>query len=244
MDTFNEQNVIINFKLWKKLQFYQIFDLTSGTKIYGWNVHQLFFTVHTAFALIFNCYGTFGIVFTKSNTVSYVDLFDVFTTNTQIFLSLWRLFVLLNNTNRYLDLFKIAQINFLRSKQCSNYHKILYKHRDRLMMFTNCFLTYFVALVLQWIFIPLVINKFTIFENSNVRAKNIINYSFFVSTQTYNQYFIIFYIMELTIASITVYILIMTDILLISLCSTIVSQQGVLIHAFKNIGHEENPDTS
>ncbi|XP_060849780.1 odorant receptor 46a-like [Rhopalosiphum padi] len=97
------------------------------------------------------------------------------------------------------------------------------------------------AFGLQWFIFPLVVNVLTNLENSNIRAKNIMNLCFDVSTQTYNQYIDIFYLIETTIASLAVYILIMIDFLLISLCSAIISQQDVLINTFKSIGHNEEP---
>lgn len=38
MDKFNGENILINFKLFKQLQFYQIFH-SSEIKIVGWNIH-------------------------------------------------------------------------------------------------------------------------------------------------------------------------------------------------------------
>jgi len=50
--------------------------------------------------------------------------------------------------------------------------------------------------------------------------------------------------MEITISSMVTYFMVMTDFLLIPLCIAIISQQDLLIHAFKNIGHEEKPQIS
>jgi len=50
--------------------------------------------------------------------------------------------------------------------------------------------------------------------------------------------------MEAIIALCSMYSFIMTDLLLILFCSVLMSQQTILIQAFKNFGHEENPQTS
>jgi len=121
MDTFNEQNIFINLKLLKRLQFYQIFD-RNGKKILGWNVHQLFFIVFTIISIIFLCYGNAGFFFYKCETITNMDLFLIFVADTQVLLSIWKLFIILNHRENILDIIKIMQINFLRSEQWSNYH--------------------------------------------------------------------------------------------------------------------------
>jgi len=65
-----------------------------------------------------------------------------------------------------------------------------------------------------------------------------------VFTQAYNKYYFILYILETIPVSITGYILIMMDTLIISLCLAIIYQQEILIYAFKNIGYEDNPTIS
>jgi len=100
------------------------------------------------------------------------------------------------------------------------------------------------VVILQWFIFPIVINQILNFENSNVRAQNIINLCFGVATLTYNKFVLIFYLLEITVTSLTVYILIMMDALIISLCSAIIYHQEVLIYAFKNIGYEDNSTIS
>jgi len=46
------------------------------------------------------------------------------------------------------------------------------------------------------------------------------------------------------LTSLTVYICVMMDTLIISLCLAIIYQQKVLIYTFKNIGYEDNPTIS
>jgi len=77
-------------------------------------------------------------------------------------------------------------------------------------------------------------------ENSNVRYKNIMNLRYDVSKYTYNRYIVIFVLLETSIISFGVYFLVMTDLFLMSFCSVIITQQEVLIHAFKNIGYFEH----
>jgi len=160
MDTSNEKNILINLQLLKWFQFYQVFD-SSGTKIFGWNGHQLCFIVATVISLFLFCYGIAGFFFNNKCNIITNDLFLIFVVNTQVLLSIWKLFVYLNNRNKFLDLIKITQINFLKSDQCFNYH-------DKTITFTNYILIFEIVLILQWLIFPLVYNKFIVLENSDV----------------------------------------------------------------------------
>ncbi|KAE9531902.1 hypothetical protein AGLY_010104 [Aphis glycines] len=240
MDGFNEQNILINFNIFKELQFYQIF-YSSGIKIFGLNTHQLFYIFYALVALCIKSYGISTLFSTNCKFLSYIDYFIIFYVVNQMYLSFWKLFKCLNDRNRLLDLFKIAQLNFLTSEECTKYSKVLYKHRDKNSKFVNYYLIFSFVVILQWFIFPIVINQILYFENSNVRAQNIINLCFGVATLTYNKFVLIFYLLEIIVTSLTVYILIMMDTLIISLCSAIIYHQEVLIYAFKNIGYEDNP---
>jgi hypothetical protein len=244
MDKFNGQDVVINLKLFKQLQFYQIFDSSEGTKIFRWNIHQLFYIVFAVISISIQSYGISTSFTSNCNRISNIDYFLLSYTSTHVYLSFWKLIKCFNDRARFLDLFKIMQFHFLTTKECSKYREVLYKHRDKTIKFTNHFLIFSVVVIVQWFIFPLLINVITNFENSNVRAKNIENLCFDVTTKTYNQNIVIFYSIETTIALFTVYLLIMFDLLLISLCSAIISQQDVLINTFKSIGHNEEPQLS
>uniref|UniRef100_A0A2S2P497 Reverse transcriptase domain-containing protein n=1 Tax=Schizaphis graminum TaxID=13262 RepID=A0A2S2P497_SCHGA len=46
MDNFNGQDVIINLKLFRQIQIYQIFDSSEEIKIFRWKIHQIFYCVY------------------------------------------------------------------------------------------------------------------------------------------------------------------------------------------------------
>jgi len=88
------------------------------------------------------------------------------------------------------------------------------------------------------------VTTFTASEVENTRLPNILNLRFPVSTQTYNQYHFIFYLMEIVITTFPIYAIIVTDTLIISFSMVIISQQEILNRAFKSIGYEENLQSS
>jgi len=194
MDSFNEQDILINFNLFKRLKFYQIF-YSDGTKNFGWNIHQLFYIVFGLVGLCIQCYGLSTSFFNNCKNISKIDYFLMVYASSQMYQSYWKIFKCLKDRNRLLDLFKLAQLDFLRSEECAKYSKVLYKHHDKNFKFANYFLIISFVVIIQWFVFPLVINEILNFENSNVRAQNIINFCFGVSTQTYNKYFLIFYLL-------------------------------------------------
>lgn len=243
MNTFRDQDVAINLKLLKQCHFYQIFD-SSNRKVFGWNVHQICFVMFAVVVQCFVCYGNAGSVFEKDDVVSNIDYFLIFYTNIHTYLSLWKFIVYLYNSKKIGKVFNVTRINFLTSETCCNYSEILHKYRYKTIRFTNWYIIFSIVVIIQWLIFPLGINMFIISGNSNVRYKNIMNLRYDVSTHTYNQYIIIFVLMETTTLSFAMYFMVMTDLMLISFCSAIITQQEVLIHAFKNIGHEDKSQIS
>jgi len=67
------------------------------------------------------------------------------------------------------------------------------------MIFTNWYAILSFAVLLQWLITPVLVNLLTTSESSNVRLQNIVNLNFGVSTHTFNQNYVIFYLIELFI---------------------------------------------
>ncbi|XP_060876717.1 uncharacterized protein LOC132949713 [Metopolophium dirhodum] len=241
MSTLKDDDVAINLKLLKQCQFYQIFD-PSEIMIYGWNVHQLFYIVYTGVVQCFIIYGSVGLF--SEDTDNKIDYFLITFTNLNILISFWRLTVYLYNANKVSDLFNVTRYDFFTSEQCVKYKTTLYNYRDKIRQFTNWYVILSIVVTIQWLMFPIAINMLTTSENLNVRYQNILNLNFGVTAYTYNQYFVIFYIIEVNLTLYIAYIFIMTNVLLISFCSAIMSQQDILVQAFKNLGHENSPRIS
>lgn len=77
-------------------------------------------------------------------------------------------------------------------------------------------------------------------KNDNRRLENVINRRYPITVNTYNQYYVLFYIIETIIAIKSLYLILMIDILLLSIGWAITVQYEVLAVAFKNLGHDVN----
>ncbi|VVC36724.1 Hypothetical protein CINCED_3A012535 [Cinara cedri] len=99
--------------------------------------------------------------------------------------------------------------------------------------------------MLVWISSPYVLSK-TIVTIKNLDGSyakyrmNIFNLYFIASDETYNKYFNVFYLIEITVAICFTYFSVVFDIVVITICVTISCQLDAIGDAFQSLGHK-NP---
>lgn len=243
MDDLRIEEVSINLKLWKLYRFYHMLK-PNNTKIFNCNVYRLILFIYGA---IVNCvvlYSTIGFFVEMDDIISDVDIFLILFVMINFFFCSWRMCIILSKVNTICDVLKVSQLNFLKSKECLKHLNVLHEYRDRTIKITNYFFVFSVIVLVQWIVFPIMVITFTASEVENTRLPNIMNLRFPVSTQTFNQYYFIFYLMEIAISTFPIYVIIVTDTLIMSFSLVIISQQEVLNRAFKSIGYEENLQSS
>lgn len=232
----------INLKLMKRSRSYQIFN-PNGPKIFNCNAYRLLLVL---LLVLVNCnvvYSALGFFVEMEDTLSYIDSSVIIFVMINIFLCNWRFSVFLCNVKVIYDVFNVSRFDFFKNKHCCKYINVLTGYRDRTIKITNYFFVFSSTVMLQWILFPLVLITFTTLEDKNIRQLNIMNLRYPVSTHTYNQYYFIFYLMEVIVAIFTMYSMIIPDLLLISWCRAIMAQQEVLTQAFKYFGQEDNSQT-
>jgi len=239
MDKLEVEEVAINLELMKRSRFYHIFD-PNGTKIFNRNACRLLLFLYGSIANCIVAFSTLGFFVEMDDNLSFTDLFVAIFVLINFFLCYWRICVFMYNANAIHDVLSVSRFDLLKSKQCCKNVNVLNDYRDRTIKITNYFFLFSSTVMLQWFIYPLVIIAFLRPEDENGRFQNIMNLRYPVSTYTYNQYYFIFYLMEVVVAIFTMYAMIMPDILLMSVCWAIIAQQEVLTRAFKNFGHEDN----
>ncbi|XP_025207395.1 uncharacterized protein LOC112603161 [Melanaphis sacchari] len=237
MAIFNDHTVAINLKILKQYGFYQIFDPDSK-KVFGWNMYRLSFIALTVIIQCLVGFGNCGFFFELEDTINNIDVFLIIFSSSFNYLNLWKIIILLFNKNNILDLLDVTYLNFFKSKQCHNNVEILYKHRNRTLKCTKLYYNFCTLVIIQWVFYPIIINSFIANKNDNRRLENVINRPYPITVNTYNRYFVLFYIIETVIGIKSVYSLLMIDILLLSIGWAITVQYEVLAAAFKNIRHD------
>ncbi|XP_022163441.1 uncharacterized protein LOC111028952, partial [Myzus persicae] len=239
METFNDHTATINLKILKQYGFYQMLDPNSK-KIFGWNVYWIFFIILTLITECLICFGNFGFFLELEDTIDATDLFLIIFSNLLSHSASLKMIILIINRKKILDLLDVTDLIFLKSRPCRDNIKILYTHCSRALQLTNIYF-YTVAIVLfEWIIFPIIVNSFIEYNNANQRLDNVINRQYPVGVNTYNKYYILFYVFEITIGIKSVYLVLMIDVLLLSIGWAITVQYEVLAAAFKNIGHNKN----
>ncbi|KAL4090821.1 hypothetical protein QTP88_025591 [Uroleucon formosanum] len=243
MDDLRIEEVAIDLKLWKLYRFYHMLK-PNNTKIFNCNVYRLIFFIYGAIVNCMVLYSTIGFFVEMDDMISDVDIFLVLFVMINFFFCSWRMCIILSKSNTICEVLKVSQLNFLKSKECLKHLNVLHDHRDRTIKITNYFFVFSVIVLIQWIIFPIMVTMFTASEVENTRLPNIMNLRFPVSTQTFNQYYFIFYLMEIAISTFPIYVIIVTDTLIMSFSLVIISQQEVLNRVFKSIGYEENLQSS
>jgi len=239
MATLNNNAAIINLNILKRCGFYQMFA-PSHKKMFGLNVYQLYFIVLTVLTQFIISIGNLGLLFDLDDTINNVDLFLVIFATSFNYLTVWKVAVLVINKTKILELLDVTDLNFLKSKQCRNNIKILYKYRNEALQLTNLFHNFCVFVIVEWMIFPIMINSFLSYKTDNQRLENVINRQYPVDVNTFNKYYFLFYVFESIIGIKTVYLVLLIDVLLLSIGWAIIFQYEVLAVSFKNIGHNEN----
>lgn len=243
MAAFKAEEVIINLKLMKICGFYYMF-CPNASIMFNWTFYQLLFFVIIVMVQCLVVFGILGSFIQITKTFNIIDTFLYIINCIHNYLSLLKISIFLYNANRIWKLLDVTRLNFFTSKRCRGNIQLLYKCRVNTIKMTNLFFIYFNFLNIQWFIYPLVTNTYTMTDNTSQRSQNILNlFQFPIAIQTYNHYYIIFYLMESTITIFISYVLFNIDMFLLSLCSIIKTEYDILSRAFANIGYVHESQT-
>ncbi|KAE9536795.1 hypothetical protein AGLY_006857 [Aphis glycines] len=237
MKWLQDHEVAINLALFKRYQFYHIFNPNSS-KILNYDSYKF---TNVLFIVVVTSYNIFSAMCFFTDTVDTIDSIDLLLMifiYSIIIISLLKICVLLFNADQIWDLFDLTRFDFLSSRLCRKNVGILYKYRDRSITITNLYQNYSTLVFIIWMIVPLVLNTFAMTESPNQRYHNIFNMQYPVSASIYNNYYYIFYLMEIAMGIFVLNYSMIIDNFLISLCWAIIAQYEVITTAFENIGND------
>lgn len=239
MSSFEIQEVAINLALYKWFRLYHIFDLNSA-KLYGYHVHR---TIGVLFTIVIQCcilFGLLGFLVEMEDTIDGFDLFVFIFFNLINFLSVLKICVFLYKANDTWDLLDSTRIHFMKSKHCEKHSKKLELVRDKSIYLTNFVFGSAAITLIIWMTYPLLTNWFLIKAGNpqNQRYQNIFNMRYPVTIHTYNQYYNVFYGIEICIGIFELYSSVLIDTFLVSLSWVMITQYEILKNAFENVGNE------
>lgn len=238
MNTLENQEVAINLALFQRFGFYQTFDPNTTKYMFNFNIYKLTLVFLSATVLFINCFGLLGLILNMESIVDHFALFQIIIVHLQCFLSLLEVSVYIYNAEKIWDSLDIVRLCFLTSRKCHKFINILHKYRQKSVNITNFLLVAFLIMMFIWSVIPLFI--LMIRPNNNLqRYENIINIQFPVHVHVYNEYYFIFYTMELILVIYLVYVALFIDIYIISISYVLIAQYKIIARAFENVGYEQ-----
>lgn len=203
-------------------------------------MYRLTIILLTAVQGCINLCGLLGFFVQMEDTLDDIELLQLLFANLSYFLSAFKIIICVYNANKIQDLLEVTRINFITSAQCTKHVHILLKYRDMSIKITNCLSVSFAVVLLGWWICPLIFNRFVLKSNDEiVRYENVVNYRFPLTIAVYNDYFWIFYLMEVALGVFLAYAILITDCLLISISCVLIAHYEIHALAFENIGHEK-----
>lgn len=232
MESLNEDEVLINLSLFKRNRFYHLFDPNSK-KIFNYNAYRIYNIVFIV--IIQACYVISGIeLYMEMDSVDDINVMQILFVFFNNILSLLKITVFIYKADQIWDFIDLTRLDLLTSARCRDNERILNKCRDTLIKITNfCYIMGLMVFVI-WLIFPLMIEK-----NLDERRQNIFNMLYPVSTNKYNQYFYIFYVLEIMMGWFIFYYTMMIDIFIVTFCWVSIIQYEILGRAFENIGYED-----
>jgi len=228
----------INLNLLKRCYFYHIINL-NGPKFLNRNVYWLIFMVYLAIVMCIFLFGHVGLI-RMEDTVDAIDIILIVFTYSACYVCFIKSLVLLYRPDIVWNMLDATRIDFLTSKLCRNNTNSLYDQRERIIKVTDLYYYVLHIVFVQWTLYPCLFNAFD--DTTSIhRYQNILNLRFPISVGTYNQYFFIFYFLELIVLYYILYNLISYDILIMSMCWVITHQYKILAKSFADVGYENKP---
>jgi len=239
MDSLDDHEVLISLPLFKMLRIFNLCNPNSF-KIFNYNASRL---IVIMFMATTQCIHIYGLVY-YFVSMDLVNNFTGFTLLVAIYIinliSSFKASIMIYNSEGIWDLLNVTRIRFLSSHQCAKYTLLLHQHRKYSITLINIICVFGLLILCLWVLSPLVINLIMIKSGvTNTLNMNIFNLSFPVSLHTYNEYFFLFYGIEIIAAIVTLYLLTLFNAIFISLAFSFIAQYHVLFESYKNVIHNQ-----
>lgn len=234
----HDNNLMVDIKLLKITGLYQI--LSSNTvKLFGYNIFrfmtaiQIMIYLITVFVGILNVYYCTNDMFGMANNVMLIAAY---------LLASVKLYNIIKNADRLWNCVQSTSVIYLSYE----YHdrRTLEIGRAKSKLFTMFFISLWLTVVIGWLFSPF-LNKNhkmeEVFNNgTDYYRNNVLNLVYPVTDQFYNDNYVIFYILESTLAIFWVHSTLIFDVLTISMCVTLSYQLKTIASSYSSFGVKHN----
>jgi len=242
MDIRDDQNHLFNITLAKCTGLYQFFD-SQTMKFSGKNVYQICFMFITLCMCVVGVIMTIsGVYYWSNNMPLSVDYYWKSIVSLYTSYSMW---VVVQNSNDIWNCLSITCYGFT-SHSLRDRH-ILDRWREQSVLLTTILIiAYLTTSIIYFVSSLVVSNDILQVKNrdgsvSNYRS-NVVNLCLFVSDETYNAHYNMFYIGETLFVIFVAIGMYVFDFLLVTLCLAIRCQMQMVCTAFESVGHKSLGD--
>lgn len=238
-----ESNKSFIDSLFKRIRFYDLLD-PSSNKMFNYNVYKL---ISVLIVFIIGCcmiYGQMGYFIQMEDSIDTVDSLLIIFIDLITSLSSLKIIMIVYKANDIWDLLNATRINFLTSGHCQKYIHYIHYYSNLSTKISYLLIVLLIGGLLTWGGFPLVIYAIS-FRNVNAdcvqkeRIVTAINYRYPLTINTFNEHFILFYMIELAILTFDVFVHGVFDIFIVSVGFTIIAQYEIITRAFENICAKE-----
>lgn len=236
----NVDEFILNLKLASYTGLHQMIHPSSGTrKVLGYNVYHVFVMAYMVFVAITLALIPIG-MYLWDNDIGQIAMGLILLGNYAF--SIYKVVIVMRNSREIWDCVRVTRFDFLSSyggyrtdvlKLCSI--------RSNRITYTYSVCCY--AVLVLWYMTPFMLrnSKITIKYRDgtyhNYRM-NVHNLYVPVSSSTYNEYFLCFYVLEVMFGLCYIFFSVMFENYVVSMCLAISSQVETIGKAFESLGHK------
>lgn len=235
--------VTTNIALLRRLGFFVLFN-PNGRKIFNRNVSRAFCVLVTVVIECLTAYGVIGLFSGTDGSPDNINLSNLLVFYQINILCLVEMSTFMYKADDIWRLYDVTRADFLTGGRGRRHARVLNEYRDTSVMMTNYLCVFLIVSVLTWILYPQLLNAImfagsTHHESAaaNKRFYNVFDLRYPVTTRTFNDYYYLFHLMEVSVILAMGYTLIMFNTLFISFSFVLMAQYEIVAKSFETIGH-------
>lgn len=243
MNELKSENVAVNLSLFKLFGVHRILDLNRSRSVFNvfdckCNIYGLAVIAIASISLVI-CLVTFFNMFVEihNDVIQNLELMQILLLYVFVILEVLIAYTFVFNAKNVWNLLDVARIDFLSSRICRKYVCVLWKYRNNSIVITNSFVVCVNVVITIWIMYPFVVTSVSS-DAADHRKENIFNLHYPVTSRVYNDYYPMFYMMEMFITIQGVYIFSFFNIYFLSFCCVFIAQYEVIALAYEDIGYD------
>lgn len=233
-----ENKNAIHFTLFKIIGVYQMADPNS-IKMFGFNVYHLVNVTLIILSTIMTIFGLSGFIFINNDICESSDLVLIIFFVTCITVGHFKTSMIINNANKIWGLFSVSHERFLSSRHSKKHFYKVVKCGDRLSKFFNGYFCLMLVTMTLYAMIPIIINYHfaanKTLHGEMIRKINVINLKYPVTTDIYNAFYVVFYILECILLFCVAYGIFAFDLFAMTMLMVISVQYEVVALAYEHL---------